>query len=149
MGNSKKLCHSCRQGREPRSGNLDDKTDCLRYRDDEGLVLVAGAVLLPVPVLEAGVVVLLVPAGGLLPIPERVVLLVLASPPVRMVVFTPGSRSPERVVVCGVAPLGVRTMVRDRMLVPVRTPPRSRTTTLRREGATITPIRQPRLQPWP
>ena len=38
-------------------------------------MLVAGAVLLPVPVLEAGVV----------------VLLVLASPPVRMVVFTPAA----------------------------------------------------------
>jgi hypothetical protein len=61
----------------------------------------------------------------------------------------PRGRSPERVVVCGAAPLGVRTMVRDRMLVPVRTPPRSRITTLRREGATITQIRQPRLQPWP
>jgi len=61
----------------------------------------------------------------------------------------PRGRSRERVVVCGAAPLGVRTTVRDRMLVPVRTPPRSRITTLRREGATITPIRQPRLQPWP
>ena len=73
-------------------------------------MLIAGEVLLPIPVLAAGIVAAPVPVVGLLPIPERIVLLVLASPPVWTLVFTPGGRSPERTGICKTDWPGVRTM---------------------------------------